>query len=238
MAPNDSTVAQCIQESGRSDKLVETRYVDETAMPSLRSQEVQCGYMVFHRHWMDLVFPNSIPKRAEITDTLEVFAGLGEYEPVSFCVRTSRDLKDLVVTSSELVSQNGERLDAPQVQIVRCVPRRFPEWEPLYEGGPMGVMNMPTYLELARPVNVAANRTIQYWLTVQVPSNAAAGTYHGGVEISHGAGRDRKLRLAVEVLPIKLAEPTVSLGFWDVDDSALRRYEADYGGGIGDVAGI
>ena len=176
MAPNDSTVAQCIQESGRSDKLVETRYVDETAMPSLRSQEVQCGYMVFHRHWMDLVFPNSIPKRAEITDTLEVFAGLGEYEPVSFCVRTSRDLKDLVVTSSELVSQNGERLDAPQVQIVRCVPRRFPEWEPLYEGGPMGVMNMPTYLELARPVNVAANRTIQYWLTVQVPSNAAADT--------------------------------------------------------------
>jgi len=39
---------------------------------------------------------------------------------------------------------------------------------PLYEGGPIGVMGTPTYLEKARPTDVAAGRTVQYWLTVHV----------------------------------------------------------------------
>ena len=98
---------------------------------------------------------DSIPKRAEITDNLESFVAPGEYEPVTFCVRPLKGLKGLEVKVSELVSQNGGRIAAPQVQIVRCVPRLLRGEEPLCDGGRAGVMNMPTYSEHPRLLDVA-----------------------------------------------------------------------------------
>ena len=147
-------VARLIDESGETDRFLATRYVDDTPMPALRPAEIQRGYVVFGRHWMDLVFPNSIPKRAEITQNLKTFATPGEYEPVTFCLRTLRDLSGLQVETGELVSTTGNRLAAPVVQVVRCVPRTWQGEESLYKEGPVGVMNMPTYLEPARRADV------------------------------------------------------------------------------------
>ena len=87
---DDGDVARRIRESGSPGDFVETRYVDETPMPGLRVQDRQRGYVVFRRHWMDLVFPNSIPKRREIAEKVGAFASRGEYEPVTFCVTLNR----------------------------------------------------------------------------------------------------------------------------------------------------
>jgi hypothetical protein len=226
---DDSTVSAFIRESGLSDRFVETRYLDETAMPTPLPEEIQRGYILYGRHWMDLVFPNSVPNRDEVTGALEVFASRGEYEPVTFCIRTLRDLQGLEVRLTELISDQGARLAPPDVRIVRCVPRIFPEWEPLYEGGPMGVMNMPTYLEPTRPVDVAAKRAVQFWLAVHVGSDAEAGTYNGTIEIAQQGGETHTLPLTVEVLPIRLDEPASTLGFWDFNS---------YKGEIGSVAEV
>ena len=48
---------------------------------------------------------------------------------------------------------------------------------PVHQGGTsgfgtFGLMNMPTYLEKARTVNIEAGTTVQYWLTLQVDANA------------------------------------------------------------------
>jgi hypothetical protein len=227
--PHETTVARCIRESGSEDSFVEVMYVDDTPPPPPTQEETRRGYVTFSRHWMDLVFPNSVPKAEETTDTLKVLAGRGEYEAVSFCLRTLRKLHGIEVKAGALVSNKGDRLAAPEVRIVRCVPRRFPEWKPLYESGPLGVMNMPTYLESPRPVDVEAERTLQYWLTVHVGSDARAGTYDGDVEITQQAGEAQTLRITVEVLPIDLDEPTIALGFWDFDT---------YNGQLGSVADV
>jgi len=225
-APEKSDVAKCIRESGRPDSFVETRYIDDTPMPAVRPEEERRGYLVFERHWMDLVFPNSIPRRGEITGKLSVFAARGEYEPVTFCVRTLRDISGLEVKAGALVSQSGERLAGPEVRIVRCAPRLWRGGGPLYEDGPVGVMNMPMYLEEAGAADVAAERTVQYWLTVKVGADAAAGVYSGEIGISCEGTEAHTLDLAVEVLPITLLEPEITLGFWDF---AYQNYRGDIG---------
>jgi len=237
-AAQNEEVARCIRESGRPDDFhaVETRYVDETPMFSIRTEEEERGYLVFRRHWMDLVFPNAIPRRQEITDKLEAFAARGEYEPVTFCVRALTDLRGLEVKAGELVSKSGGVLRTPEVRIVRCSPRMSPGNAdygrgPLYPGGPIGIMNMPTYLEKARPADVAAGTTVQYWLTVHMDADAQAGVYEGDVEIRQEGAEAHTLGLRVEVLPITLLEPTVTLGFWDFQ-------EEPYGGQIGTVAEV
>jgi len=220
-----SEVAKCIQESGQPNDFVETRYVDDTALPSLRPEEQQRGYVVFSRHWMDLIFPNSVPQRSEITDKLKTFATRGEFEPVTLCVRTVRELKGLDVKVGELVSRNGDRLAAPEVRLVRCAPRCWQGEEWLYEGGPVGVMNMPTYLEKPRLLDIAADRTVQYWLTVKVADDAAPGTYQGEIRISHEQGKSDSIKIMVEVLPVRLLEPPHALGFWDFQ----RPYRGEIG---------
>jgi len=224
-ANDDDEVARSIRESGNADDFLETRYVDDTPLPKLRPDEEQRGYVVFRRHWMDLVFPNSIPQRAEITDKLEAFAAPGEYEPLTFCVRTLRDLRGLEINVRELISQNGDRLAAPEVQLVRCAPRTWQGEEWLYKNGPVGVMNMPTYLEKARLLHVAAGRTVQFWLTLKTGDDATPGTYRGEVQISHEQGTTQNIEINVEVLPVRLLEPPHTLGFWDYQ----RPYEGEIG---------
>lgn len=157
----ESDVARCIRESGRAEKFVETVYVDRSAMPAPLPEEDDRGYLVFRRHWMDLVFPNSVPARQEVTQTLKVFASPAEYEPVSFCLRTLRELRNVRVAATELVSEEGKRLPAPEVRTVRLVPKMWQDTRPLCPDGPIGIMNMPAYLEACPSVDVEEGTTIQ-----------------------------------------------------------------------------
>ncbi|MAE66117.1 MAG: hypothetical protein CMJ18_17740 [Phycisphaeraceae bacterium] len=214
-AADDGGVDRCIRDSGQVDQFAAVRYSDDTPMPVLHDDEAKRGFVVFCRPWMDLVFPNSVPRRAEITDRLSAFATRGEHEPVVFCIRSTRDLEDLQVTVGDLVSASGARIDDAVAQIVRCVPRAWRGEEPLYESGPVGVMNIPTYLEAARPIDVATDSTVQYWLTIRVDEDARAGKYRGRIRIDHEAAEPYMIGIELEVLPITLAPSPNVLGFWD-----------------------
>ena len=148
-----------------------------------------------------------------------------ESEPVTFCVRTLRHLNGFEVTAGELVSRRGERLAAPHVQLVRSAPRTWQGEEPLAGDGPVGVMNMPTYLERARRVNVAAGRTLQFWLTARAHEDAQPGAYRGEILISHAEGETHRISIKLNVLPITLRTPPQVLGFWDFQ----RPYQGEIG---------
>lgn len=233
LADSRGDVKRYLAKHGQPGSFVEVRHVDKNPLPTLRPEEKQHGFLVFKRHWMDLVFPHSVPTRKEIGGDLTTFASLGESEPTTFCLKSLRDLHGISVDVGELVAANGDRLRAPKIEIVRCVPRLLHGEEPLYENGPVGVMNMPTYLEPARALDVAGGRTVQYWLTITVDHDDAPGVYSGSVSITLDKGPARKgqperqLRLRVEVLPVRLKEPTRTLGFWD--------FQREYHGAIGSV---
>jgi len=148
-----------------------------------------------------------------------------EYEPLTFCVRTLKELRGLQVKTIALVSKNGQRIAAPAVQIVRCVPRLLRGEEPLYEDGPVGVMNMPAYLEPARLLDVAAGRTVQFWLTIKTDKDTAPGIYMGEIQILQEQGKPHRVGVMLEVLPIQLTDPPHVLGFWDFQ----RPYQGEIG---------
>ena len=104
-------------------------------MPALSPEDHKRGYIVFLRHWMDLVFPNSIPKEAELIDELSISACRGEYEPVSFCIRTLKELKNWRVRATGLIREDGFRLRAPEVRIVRAAPKPLKWNHGLYKDG-------------------------------------------------------------------------------------------------------
>lgn len=214
-AEYNQEVAKCIRECANPDTFVETRFLDDKPAPKPSVDEQRRGYMVFHRHWMDHVFPNTIPHRAEVTDELAIFASREEYEPVTFCLYALEPLKEVRVQVGELVSEDGARIAAPHVQIVRCAPRLLRSEEPLYEDGPVGLMNMPTYLESARPVDIPASWTVRFWLTCRIPSDAQPGTYQGVIHIHREGKPSYDVRLTLEVLPVTLRKPPQILGFWD-----------------------
>mgnify|MGYP004220382571 CR=1 FL=1 len=91
-------------------------------------------------------------------------------------------------------------------------------------------MNMPACLEKARAANIEAGRTVQYWLTLQVDADAPAGGYQGDIEITQEGENAHRLSLTVKIFPITLLEPTVSLGFWKLQQA--------YDGEIGTIADV
>lgn len=220
-----SGVARAIGKSSDPDGFIATRYVDEGRLPDLSREEQQRGYVLFARHWMDLVFPNSIPARSEVTDHLAAFASPGECEPFTFCVRSVKEISGLDITVGEFVSKNGATISAPEVQVVRCVPRLWLGEEPVREEGPVGVMNMPTYLEEPRLIDMVAERTVQFWLTTEVPSDAKPGTYEAQVQVSHDQSDPYPVMLTLEILPVALVKPDLRLGFWDFQ----RPYQGEIG---------
>ncbi len=223
--PDTSDVDGYLKNAWSGDTFARTDYVDNKKMPPVTREQKKKGYVVFSRNWMDLIFPNSIPKANEITGELKIFASTGEYEPASFCIRTLKELKGLHVSATELVSKNGKRINPPELSIVRCVPRAWQSEEWLYKDGPVGVMNMPTYLEKLRLLDIAAGRTVQFWATVKVEDNAAPGIYHGKIRLSDEHGTAYSIKIKVNVLGIDLIEPPQTLGFWDFQ----RAYKDEIG---------
>ena len=228
--PVDSQVDTCIADTSLPGQFVQVTYQDPTPLPAVSTEQQQRGYLVFQRHWMDLVFPNSVPKQGELRTSLEFSASPGEYEPLTFCVRALRSLGDLSVTATELLTDDGFRLRAPEVRIVRTAPKLL-EWNnPLYKNGPVGLIEVPTYLERNRSIKVLAETTVQFWLTVKVRDDAFAGAYKGKIKIHIEGGGVLELPLALNVWPVTLIEPERPVGMWDVVIfSEDKIYRDEYG---------
>ena len=220
-----TAVKTLLRENQTAQHFLATRYIDPHPMPDLSAEERGYGYVIFQRHWMDLVFPNSIPRANEKNKTLKTWLAPGEQEPATFCLRTLQDLQRLEINTGPLLSDTGARLAAPVVELVRCLPRTWQGEEWLYPAGPVGVMNMPSYLERVRPTDVGANRTVQYWVTIKTEESTAPGTYRGRITITTQRTRPCTLDLQVDVLPVKLRAPTQTLGFWDFQ----RPYQQELG---------
>lgn len=67
-----------------------------------------------------------------------------------------------------------------------------------------------------QPVNIAANGGIQYWITVHIPDEAAAGTYTGTISLDAGSECLEVISLSLVVLPFELsAYPLINNVYYD-----------------------
>ncbi|MDH7571564.1 MAG: hypothetical protein QHJ73_18460, partial [Armatimonadota bacterium] len=184
--------------------------------------EEERGYALFARDWMRDVNVNAIPRRAEVTRSLDLFASAGEMEPVVFSLYPLRDAGAVKISVTDLRSSGG-RIPATAIRpgVVSHRLSRVTMEGTVYTIAPRLVMPRDTAV-LKKGV------TTTFWLTLRVPNPVRAGLYRGRVELSFADGRRDAVALSVRVFSTPLEELDVPAGPWGSTIS-LPWYREDLG---------
>ncbi|HEY5909784.1 MAG TPA: glycoside hydrolase domain-containing protein [Verrucomicrobiae bacterium] len=129
----------------------------------------------------------------------KLFAAPGEYEPFSFLLRPKQTLDEVSVSAGDLKGPANEIIPAANIRVASVEG---------FHGGARDIL-MP----VGRPWSMSAYSTEFFWCTVKVPPKAPPGVYLGQVVVRAGTQPVGSIQISLEVLPIDLAEPPLSLGF-------------------------
>ncbi|NUQ60995.1 MAG: hypothetical protein HUU20_00795 [Pirellulales bacterium] len=177
----------------------ETRHEDNRALPEFSETDRRRGFALFARHWSEVVYPNTVPRRIELDPKLEIFASLGEYEPAAFTVHPLKDLSGLTVTAGDLRSDKGaipaDRIDVRHVRymLVR------PNYSMFFS-----CHIAPDVLEHRESLDAKKAENQRFWITVAVPETAEPGVYQGVLKVAASGGAAADVPLKLRVLPIRL----------------------------------
>ena len=162
--------------------------------------EQERGFVVYRRHYLTPVWPDSVPRRAEIDPALRAFASLDEYEPLTFTIHPLRSFASVDVEVSDLVSTSGARLRADGID-VRYV--RYMWVRPNYRV--FGSYHRaPDVLMPWGPRPLTAGENLRVWLTVYVGPADSDDVYRGEARIRAGNEVVARVPIVFRVLPIKL----------------------------------
>ncbi|MFH0797306.1 MAG: glycoside hydrolase domain-containing protein [Candidatus Omnitrophota bacterium] len=193
----------------------EIELVDKTPMFQTTPEQEKNGYIIFKRPTVEIVYEAVIPREDEVVSELNGFATPGEYDPVTFCVRTLKELKGVAVKVTDLKNENGKVIPVNNIEVgaVRSFYRRAAENGKAY-------YNLPSIIEKRPAVDIPANTSFRFWLTIKVPDDAPAGIYTGKVSFTPANAPASELSLKFRVLPFKLAPvpPDKMFGFCYQDD--------------------
>jgi hypothetical protein len=159
---------------------------------------------VFVTNYLQRGSTSTEPTPEQLTDKLSVFAAPGEYEPVTISIRAGIELKGLqVMLTGVLKNQAGDTIPTSAVDIRLVDP--LESWSKRQE---------ECYLLPKTAVDVPAETTRRFWITVKVPADAKPGLYRSRIligktitELGPDLGRldtIKELAYEVNVLPVKL----------------------------------
>lgn len=208
-----------IPEGWTSDRAADGSRVSSivnTIMPPLTDEDRSRGYLVFRHHYCDQVLPETTPMPQDLNRPLSITATPGEYEPVSFCIRSLQSIRNLRVSNSALES-DGARIPDHHVdlRIVRYMPRAVDLARKTYA-------LRPVYLEKRASIDLSQPKTAQYWLTISIPRDQPAGTYRARIRIEADDVPPSNVALRVEVLPFHLEEPPTIFGMYHLLSGTWR----------------
>jgi hypothetical protein len=204
--PEDTPYIANMKQKIVDEKWEKVPHAETQKQVTFSDQEKKKGYLVFSKHYLDLVYPATLPAPYEITKEIRIFASKGEYEPCTFSIHALRDIKDMRVTSTDLLDSSGNLIkkDNIDIRIVRNLPYRIGK-ENKYE------IN-PAVLEKHEKINVKKGTTQRFWMTVKAPDNAQPGFYTATLKIESPGKSPSFLTFKLRVLPISLNEPEVDYG--------------------------
>ena len=193
----------------------ENPYVEEAEMPPFSQADNDRGFVPFVPQWMTNVYPNSVPRSEDLRRPLTCFACPGEYEPMTVALRAVRDLESVSCEVSDLAGPGDLPASAFDVRSVRCWRQRLgSSWSTEWRV-------MPELLEKKASVDVSADSTHEFWLTVHVPPGTPAGVYSGTATLKTANAGRAEIPLSVEVLPFTLQENERPVGMYWYDQKAV-----------------
>ncbi len=186
---------------------LEPAATDDAEM-TLSEADVARGFVVFSRPWSEVVYPTTTPRPEEMAPELRIFATPSEYEPLTVAVHLLQDVGDVSITASDIGPIASEAVDVRHVRYMRARPNytvqgRYRIVPDVLE--PMYMFHDRARYNPAAPVGLTEGTTHRFWLTVQVPEDAAPGTYEGSIQVA-AAGGDATVPIKLRVLPIELKQ--------------------------------
>ncbi len=181
----------------------------EPANPPLEWSEAekQKGYLVFPVDYTERIMPTFVPLRTAIGKPVTAFATPGEFEPASFCISPRSDLGNVSLELSNFVAEKGKATISAEnvkVGVVRCWPQRESGW-----GTKGSYRVVPEMIEppAGRASRVVSGQVKQWWLTLHVPTNTAAGRYRMQMTLRPEKAPPTMVEWRLVVLPFQLARP-------------------------------
>lgn len=166
------------------------------------------GLVFFARDYMKDVDYNDKPRPGELVSELSASSFAGEYEPLTVSVLPLEDLGVAILSVSDLTSgPNIIPTSAVDVGFVSCRLSRVTMEGSVYTIAPRLIMPESS-------VPMPAGLTRRFWMTVNVPSTAAAGTYTGQLRLKTGKGVTTALPIKLDVFPGTLDPADIPVGPW------------------------
>lgn len=165
----------------------------------------QSGYVVSAISYLEYVLPERTPARGIDDRRIGAFALPGWKEPISFTVHALRDLQGVKIDVTDLRKTDPQPAVIPADRVAVRQVRAIYKKRDLLMGNEY--LLSPNHLEPFDSVDVPANRTQQFWLTVDVPADAPAGRYAAELRITPAGAPAKALHVDLEVLPVRTVPP-------------------------------
>ncbi len=170
-------------------------------LASLTPEEEGKGYVVYHRGYLNEIYPDSKPSRAEIqaAEKLSTFTTPGEFEPITFSIYSLKKMK-LVSASVSIPGVSAK------ISYEVCVPYK----EGGYNSSPTGYYRIaPSYLQPInnQPVILREAASVRFWIVTHAKPSVKPGIKRGYATLQFADGTRRTLPLELEVLPFRLENP-------------------------------
>jgi hypothetical protein len=168
--------------------------------PRWSTEEITRGFILFHRHYLEPVWPTTVPAPDEGTPTMRAFASRDEYEPMTLTLRALKDLNRVDLEVSELRNATGDVLPASSVDLrsvrIMMVRPNYRTYETYYPA--------PDVLMPWTPRPVKKDENLRFWLTVYAGPATPAGVYRGAATVTADNAPPVRVPIAFRVADIKL----------------------------------
>ncbi|HCE46053.1 MAG TPA: hypothetical protein DET40_21120 [Lentisphaeria bacterium] len=182
---------------------------DKTEFELSDTQKMQ-GYVIFSRSYMEDVYPDSKPMKEELTKNLSAYACQGEIEPVTFALRSFKDLGKVKVVPGVLTGPGIIPASNIKVGYVSNRITRVNADGTIYTVKPRFVMN-------TAETDLPGDTSKWFWANIKVPKDAAPGIYRGTLDILFEDETKDEVNVQLEVVGPQLNELDVPAGPWGLE---------------------
>jgi len=162
--------------------------------------------VVFVSHYLERGTMKTEPRAEQVVDVVRMAAAPGEYEPATVSIRAGKPLEGVRIEIADALTGEGGRSIPVDAITVRLVDP-FEKWTEQKD--------LEQFLIRSNGVDIPADTTRRFWITVKVPDDAAPGIYQTTLVVAKPLGKlgpdlmrlltIRELTLELEVRPIALA---------------------------------
>lgn len=197
---------------------VESARGAKTPALAATAKQKQGGLVLFSRHFMNRVYPDTVPGAEEIARPIKLFGALGERVTGQVGMLPLKDLGAVDVAVTDLAGPG--RIGRDRIRLEYC---RYLESlgrdKKHYRVTP-GLLTRQTRV----PGDAGTARA--FYVTVSVPADAAPGVYAGRVMFRTRTGLTKALPLQLRVLALRLpaSERHFGMYYYPPDNSLFRAY--------------